>query len=108
MPGSMVLRAGCLLVLLGAGLTGCTFVRMSSAAARVQVLSAAPNGCEPRGEVVVSITDNIGPWQRSDMRVRDELETLARNQAPGLGANRISPMTPPQDGRQRWAMWRCR
>ena len=43
----------------------------------------------------------------SAKQVRDELETLARNEAPGVGADSISPLTPPRDGEQRWAMWRC-
>ncbi len=89
------------------GLTGCTFVHMAPGARAVQVLVAAPAGCEKRGEVTVSVKDRLGPYQRSDSQVRDELETLARNEAPGLSADRISPLSAPRDGEQKWAMWRC-
>ncbi len=89
------------------GLAGCTFVKMAPGAAQVRVLASAPSGCAARGEVVVTMTHRIGPYERNPVRVRDELETLARNEAPGLGANRISPMGEPDDGRQRWALWRC-
>ena len=89
------------------GLSGCTFVHMAPGASRVKVMAAAPAGCEKRGEVEVSVKDRLGPYQRSEAQVRDELETLARNEAPGLSANTISPLTPPDDGEQRWAMWRC-
>ncbi len=86
--------------------SGCTFVHMAPGAAEVKVLAAAP-GCEKRGEVEVSVKDRLGPYERSESQVRDELETLARNEAPGVGADSISPITPPRDGEQRWAMWRC-
>lgn len=89
-------------------LSGCSFVKMTTAAQQVQVLASAPAGCEKRGEVVVSVTDKVGFYERNDIRVRDELEVLARNEAPNLQANRISPMAAPQDGEQRFAMWRCR
>ncbi|HMT39188.1 MAG TPA: DUF4156 domain-containing protein, partial [Thermomonas sp.] len=59
-------------------------------------------------EVEVSVKDRVGPYARSEAQVQDELETLARNEAPGLGADTISPLAPPRDGGQRWALWRCR
>lgn len=88
-------------------LAGCAFVSMTPGGQRVQVLDSAPAGCVSRGEVVVTMTHRVGFYERDALRVRDELEILARNQAVGLGANRISPMQPPENGRQRWAMWRC-
>ncbi len=94
-------------VVLLAGLSGCTFVHMTPGASKVKVLTAAPTGCDMRGEVDVSVKDRLGPYERSESQVRDELETLARNEAPGLSADSISPLTRPNDGEQRWAMWRC-
>ena len=88
-------------------LTACTFVHMAPGAAKVKVLASAPTSCTKRGEVEVSVKDRLGPYERSESQVRDELETLARNEAPGVGADSISPITPPTDGEQRWAMWRC-
>ncbi|WP_374248469.1 DUF4156 domain-containing protein [Thermomonas sp.] len=89
-------------------LSACTFVKMAPGARQVRVLASAPVGCEARGEVEVSVTWKVGVYQRNPVQVRDELETLARNEAPGLAANGISPLTPPLEGRQRWALWRCR
>ena len=88
-------------------LSACTFVHMAPGASTVKVLASAPTACEKRGEVEVSVKDRLGPYERSEAQVRDELETLARNEAPGLGANRVSPITQPRDGEQRWALWRC-
>ena len=88
-------------------IAGCTFVHMAPGATKVKVLASAPTSCTKRGEVEVSVKDRLGPYERSESQVRDELETLARNEAPGVGADSISPISPPKDGEQRWAMWRC-
>lgn len=89
--------------------SGCTWVHMAPGASRVRVIGAgtAPAGCEKRGEVEVSVKDRIGPYERNTLRVREELETLARNEAPGLGADTVQPLGEPDDGTQRFAAWRC-
>lgn len=88
--------------------TACTWVHMAPGASKVRVVEQTPSGCEKRGEVAVSVKDSIAFYERNHLKVRDELETLARNEAPGLGADTISPLAPPRDGGQRWALWRCR
>ena len=56
--------------------------------ARCSVLAPGrcPAGCEKRGEVEVSVKDSLGFYERDALRVQDELETLARNEAPGPAA----------------------
>lgn len=88
--------------------TACTFVHMAPGAAAVKVFAEAPTGCQRRGEVEVSVKDSVLFYERNHLRVREELETLARNEAPGLGADTIHPLTGPDDGSQRFAAWRCR
>ena len=90
-------------------LAGCTWVHMAPGASSVRVISAgaAPAGCQRRGEVAVSVKDRLGFFERNDLRVREELETLARNEAPGLEADTIQPLADPRDGEQRFAAWRC-
>ena len=73
---------------------------------RDAVLANAP-ACERRGEAEVSVRHKVGFYERSEAQVRDELETLARNEAPGVGADSISPLGPPVAGGQSWALWRC-
>ena len=87
-------------------LPACTFVHMAPKASAVKVLATAPN-CERRGEAEVSVRHKVGFYERSEAQVRDELETLARNEAPGVGADSISPLGPPVEGGQSWALWRC-
>jgi hypothetical protein len=86
---------------------GCTWVHMAPGAKAVRVVTAAPAGCQPRGEVEVSEKASLGPYERNDLRVREELETLARNEAPGLGADTVQPLGEPADGKQRYAAFRC-
>ena len=87
----------------------CTFVKMAPGADEVSVVAQGRSlaGCEKRGAVEVSVKDRLGPYERDDMRVRDELETLARNEAPSLAADTIQPKAPPNDGVQRFVAYRC-
>jgi len=87
--------------------SGCTWVHMAPGASSVRVVTAAPGGCQPKGEVEVSVKASLGPYERNELRVRDELETLARNEAPGVGADTVQALDGPEDGVQRYAMWRC-
>ena len=90
-------------------LPACTFVKMGPGADRVRVLRADQDtaACEKRGEIEVSVKDRLGPYERNEIRIIDELETLARNEAPGLGADTVQPLGPPKDGEQRWRALHC-
>ena len=74
---------------------------------RVSPGGATPAGCEKRGEVSVSVKDSVAFYERNTLRVRDELETLARNEAPGLQADTLQPLGDPAHGEQRFAAFRC-
>ena len=101
------MRTSLMVLLLSLSVTGCTWVHMAPGASAVRVTSAAPSGCEKRGEVEVSVKHSIAFIERNPLRVREELETLARNEAPGLGADTIHALGDPLRGAQRWAAWRC-
>lgn len=88
-------------------LPACTWVHMAPGASAVRVEASPPAGCENRGHIEVSVKDSIAFYERNDIKVRDELETLARNEAPGIGADTIHPLGPPANGAQRFAAWRC-
>jgi len=101
-PPLLPVVAGVLLTL-----SGCTWVHMAPGASAVRVVTGTPANCEKRGEVEVSVKDNIAFYDRNPLRVREELETLARNEAPGLGADTVQPLDAPDDGSQRYAAWQC-
>ncbi|GAA5066743.1 hypothetical protein GCM10025759_00440 [Lysobacter panacisoli] len=88
---------------------GCTWVHMAPGASSVRVVdgSGPPAGCEKRGEVEVSVKNSVAFYERNHLRVREELETLARNEAPGLQADTVQPMGDPLNGSQRFSAWRC-
>lgn len=90
-------------------LSACTFVKMAPGGAQVRVARSDRDmaSCEKRGEIAVSVKDRLGPYSRNPIRVRDELETLARNEAPGLQADTVQPKTEPADGEQRFFAFRC-
>ena len=64
-------------------------------------------GCQQLGEVTVSVTDHVGPFDRNNLTVRDELEVLARNAGAGMGADTVKPLAAPADGQQKWGAYRC-
>lgn len=92
-------------LLLGA----CTWVKMEPGGTRVRVLAldAPTAGCARLGEVGVSVKDRVAFYQRNDLKVRDELETMARNEAVSLGADAIQPLEEPVAGEQRFIALRC-
>lgn len=90
-------------------LSACTWVELSPQANAVKVLPAgSPSSCQKLGEVSVSVKDQVAFYQRNQIKVRDELETLARNEALTLQADTIQPMSEPVEGEQRFAAYRCR
>ncbi len=98
-----------LLIIAIALLVGCTWVKMDSGAAQIRVLPLGQQlaSCRRLGEVAVSVQDRVGPYERSSVKVRDELETLARNEALTLHADSVQPVAEPVDGQQRWVAYRC-
>ncbi len=102
-------RSLAVLVVAVLALGACTWVPMEPGAARVQVLAAnaSASGCTQLGEIAVSVKDRVGLYERSELKVRDELETLARNEAVDMGADAIRPLDEPVAGEQRFLAFRC-
>lgn len=64
-------------------------------------------GCKNMGQITVSVLDHVGPVDRSGLKVRDELEVMARNEAASLSADTIKPIGEPRDGQQSWSAYHC-
>lgn len=93
------------LALLGAG---CTWVKLDDAAQAVHVAyDGRVDGCKALGEIGVSVKDRVGPYERNTLKVKDELETLARNEAAGMHADTIRALAEPHDGEQRFSAYLC-
>lgn len=92
------------------GMSACTWVKPDSAGGRVRVAyDGNVAGCTKLGEIGVGVRDRIMPGiDRNELKVRDELESLARNEAATLNADTITALNEPVEGEQRFAAWRCR
>jgi hypothetical protein len=92
-------------VLLG----GCTWgINPVPGSANVRtVWTGDVTGCRDLGKITVSVTDHVGPYDRNDIKVRDELQVQARNSAVDMKADTIKPLADPTDGSQPWEAYFC-
>ncbi len=90
-------------------LSGCDWgIKMDDAARNVRTAwSGDVSACRDLGKVTVSVMDHMGPVDRNDITVRDELEVLARNEGAKLHADTIKPLSEPVDGSQPWGAYQC-
>ncbi|MEO8672488.1 MAG: DUF4156 domain-containing protein [Tahibacter sp.] len=96
------------ILLVATALNACTWVKLDDAGQRVRVAyNGGVSACQHVGDISVSVKDRVGPYQRNAIKVRDELESLARNQAVELQADTITPLAEPKDGEQRYSALRC-
>ncbi len=98
-------------VLVAATLVGaqaCTWVKSSDSGDAVHVAyDGNVSGCRDAGSISVSVTDKVAFYHRPSLKVRDELETLARNQAVTIPADTIKATSDPVDGSQTFEAYVC-
>lgn len=99
-----ILIAAALATALGA----CTWVKLEEPGKAVHVAyDGRVDGCRTLGEIGVSVKDRVGPYERNTLKVKDELETLARNEAASMQADTIAAKGEPHDGEQRFGAYAC-
>ena len=105
MNASRLLSALAATALLGA----CTWVKMEPEGHAVRVARGGENlsACQRLGEITVAVKDQVGLYRRDPIKVRDELEVMARNEAPRMNADTLQAVDEPVNGEQRWAAFRC-
>ena len=87
---------------------GCNWVPLTSEGENVRVLqSSAVSDCQKVGKVSSKTSDRIFIFARTDRKVREELESLARNEAVDLNGDAIVPIGTEADGRQSFEVYRC-
>lgn len=98
-----------LILLVPLALTACSWgIKLDDNARKVRTAWNGDVGsCKEQGKVTVSVMNRVGPVDRSDLKVRDELEVLARNEAAKMGADTIKPLAEPTDGSQPWGAYTC-
>lgn len=98
-----------LAALLCAALSACTWVKLEDSGRTVRVALPGEDlsRCTYKGEVGTEVTNRVAGIERNSIKVREELETMARNEAPGLGGNTIQALGEPVAGEQRFAVYAC-
>ena len=88
--------------------SGCTWVETTPSGKTVRVAyNGDVTGCRDAGSISVSVADKVAFYHRPELKVRDELETLARTQAAGIPADTIKPTSEPTDGAQNFEAYVC-
>ncbi len=86
----------------------CTWVHLTEEGRAVRVLRAEETpGCERLGAVKTNTTDRVIIFARSDRKIREELEALARNEAGEMGGDAIAASGSASGGRQSFDVYRC-
>ncbi len=63
--------------------------------------------CRLVGAISVSVLGKVGPVDRSALKISDELEVMARNQAGSMQADTVKPIDKPRNGEQNWNAYSC-
>jgi hypothetical protein len=96
------------ILILAALPAACTWVKETPGGNAVRVAyDGNVGGCRDAGAISVSVADKVAFYHRSDLTVRDELETLARTQAAGIPADTIKATSEPKDGSQSFEAYVC-
>ncbi|UPG86073.1 DUF4156 domain-containing protein [Luteibacter aegosomatis] len=98
-----------LVLLIPFALTACSWgIKLDDGARNVRTAwNGDTSGCREQGKVTVSVMNRVGPVDRNDLKVRDELEVLARNEAAKMNADTVKPLGEPRDGSQDWGAYTC-
>jgi hypothetical protein len=98
--------------LLAVSASACTWVEPDAGGRTIRVAydDAAIAGCiDLRRTITVSVKADVLGIARSEIKVRDELESLARNEASRIPeADTIRARGEPRDGEQTFAVYDCR
>jgi len=87
---------------------GCTWVPLTSEGENVRVLEAsAVTDCRKIGKVTSKTSDRALMFARNERKIREEIESLSRNEAADLNGDAIVPVGSITDGRQTFEVYRC-
>jgi len=87
---------------------GCTWVPLTSEGENVRIRRASEvAACEKLGTTTSKTADRVVLFARTDRKVHDELESLARNEAAEMGGDTVVPTGPVSEGRQAFDVYRC-
>ena len=89
-------------------LSACSFIELSDAGKVVELRSAQEvASCESKGTTTTQVLDKI-IFKREQESMAAELADLARNRAAEMGGDTIVPTSEIAEGKQSFAVYRCR
>ncbi|MEJ2418466.1 MAG: DUF4156 domain-containing protein [Exilibacterium sp.] len=87
---------------------GCTWVKLDPEAENVRTLYASEAAsCQRLGITASKSMSKVGFVNRSQEKLKTELNTLARNEAAKMGGNAIVAKSDVEEGSQRFIVYRC-
>lgn len=90
------------------GLSACTWVKPIDGAEQVSLVKPKiVQACKEIGTATAQVKDRIGFVNRRDAKVTDELIMLAKNEAARMGGDAIVALKQPEDGRQKFTVYKC-
>ena len=104
----MLKRNAIATILIAIGLSGCTWVELSSQGENVSVASSADSACKKLGATKSISRAEIASIDRNEDKVATELATLARNHAAEMGGNLIvAEGAVTEAGQQTFGVYKC-
>ena len=99
---------GGLVLCAGLALAGCSWVSLSEGGKAVRVAEPkGVSGCQTKGHATAQTRDKLWIFARREPSIREELESLARNEAAQMGGDAITAAGPIERGRQTFDVYRC-
>ena len=93
---------------LGACWLACNWVPLTEGGQAVRLAKPAEvKSCETLGRTHAQTTDRVVLFARSDQKIEQELQSLARNEAAQMGGDAIAAAGPVDGGRQTFDVYRC-
>jgi hypothetical protein len=87
---------------------GCTWVPLTAEGQSVRILDATDvAGCQKLGTTTSKTAAQVLIFARTDRKVHEELESLARNEATEMGGDALVATSTPTEGRQSFDVYRC-
>lgn len=97
-----------LLIAAGLSLMACSWVKLTPAGEKVRVLSQAEvTSCKKLGRTTANVADKVAGLERQEKIIKENLDVLARNSAADMGGDTVVPVTPIQDGKRTFDVYRC-
>ncbi|WP_051144823.1 DUF4156 domain-containing protein [Thiomicrorhabdus sp. Kp2] len=92
----------------GLFLSACSWVQPLPGAYNVALLQASDvSNCTKLGTTTSSALDSVGIYQRDTAALREDLVLIAKNEAVNMRGDTIVALSPIQNGRMEFAIYRC-